>query len=223
MKKESVNKLLVVTLFAIAMAFLETVIVVYLRRMFYPEGFSFPLKGFFAPEIFAIEWVREIATIIMLLALGYLAGKKFYERFAYFIYAFAIWDIFYYVFLKVIINWPSTLLDWDALFLIPWVWVGPVIAPVICSILLIVMAFLIINFQDKGKKITISSREWTFLIAGMALALYTWLYDYGKVIFQHLDVATYVPQNYNWTIFIIGIILTSIGIASFRRRMLSKK
>jgi len=218
MKKESRNTLIGVTIFAIAMGFLEAVVVIYLRKIYYPNGFSFPLKGFLSPEIIGIEWVREIATIIMLLAVGYLAGKKLYEKFAYFIYAFAIWDIFYYVFLKITLAWPQSLTTWDILFLIPWVWAGPVITPIICSLLLIIMALLIINLNDTGKKVRISCKEWTLLILGIAFVLYTWLYDYGKVIFNHLDIAAYIPTSYNWAIFLLGIIITSLGVISFYLR-----
>jgi len=223
MKKESRNTLIAVTIFAIAMGFLETVVVIYLRKLYYPNGFSFPLKGFISTEIIGIEWLREIATIIMLLAVGYLAGKKFYEKFAYFIYAFAIWDIFYYGFLKITLAWPQSLTTWDILFLIPWAWAGPVITPILSSLLLITMALLIIHFNDKGKKVKISCKEWTFLIIGLALVLYTWLYDYGKVIFNNLDIAAYVPASYKWVIFLLGIIATSAGIISFYLRNKSSK
>ena len=99
MKKESVNKIITITIFAIAMGFLESVVVVYLRKIFYAGGFGFPLKGFTEPSIIGIEWIREIATIVMLITISMLVAKKFYERLSYFIYAFAVWDIFYYIFL----------------------------------------------------------------------------------------------------------------------------
>ena len=66
MKKESINKIIIITMFAIAMAFLESAVVVYLRRLFYPQGFNFPLEGFIEPSILSIEWLRELATIVKL-------------------------------------------------------------------------------------------------------------------------------------------------------------
>lgn len=239
MLRESKNKIIWVTVFAIAMGFLESTVVIYLRKLFYPEGFNFPLKGFIEPSILNIEWFREAATIIMLLAIGVIAGRKLYEKLAYFIYAFAIWDIFYYVFLKIILNWPSSLLTWDILFLIPWPWVGPVIAPVICSIIMIIMALLIINFQDYGKTVYISMKEWILLIIGMILALYTWLIDYGKLIFQggfakdffnlsnnqefYQILSNYVPTSYNYIVLILGIIFVFVGIALFYFRTKKQK
>ncbi|MBK6833902.1 MAG: hypothetical protein IPG89_06345 [Bacteroidetes bacterium] len=65
----------------------------------------------------------------MLVGAGIIAGKTRLTRFAYFIIAFAIWDIFYYVFLYVLLQWPESLFTWDILFLVPVPWTGPVIAP----------------------------------------------------------------------------------------------
>ena len=137
MKKETLNRVWIVTFFAIAMGYLEAIVVAYLRALYYPNGFNFPLANLVQSEILLIEWVREFATIVMLVTVAMLAGKKFFERSAYFIFAFAVWDIFYYVFLKVILDWPASLFTWDVLFLIPWPWVGPVITPVLCSLLMI--------------------------------------------------------------------------------------
>ncbi len=235
MKKESYIKLAIVTAFAIAMGFLEAIVVIYLRKLFYPLGFSFPLKGFIEPSILGIEWIREFATIVMLLAVGFLAGKKLYEKFAYFIYAFAIWDIFYYIFLKLALNWPLKITDWDMLFLIPWPWAGPVLAPLLLAALMIVSAFLIIDFIDKGRNVKINLKEWALIIIGVLVALYTFLYDYGMIIFKGgfakdfftlasnqefiQAVSNYNPIYFNWVIFLIGLIISSLGILIFYIRM----
>jgi len=112
------SKLLWVTLFAVAMGMLESSVVIYLRELYYPAGFKFPLHAT-SYTVAVTELFRELSTLIMLLGIGMLAGKNKHERFAWFIYSFAIWDIFYYVFLYLLINWPVTLFDWDVLFLLP--------------------------------------------------------------------------------------------------------
>jgi hypothetical protein len=66
-----------------------------------------------------VELVREGATLVMLLTLGMLAGRTWRTRFGYSAIAFGVWDIFYYVFLKLISDWPKSVLDWDILFLLP--------------------------------------------------------------------------------------------------------
>ena len=234
MKKESVEKLVVVGIYAIAMAFLETAVVVYLRALFYPNGFNFPLVGYLDPVFLNVEWIREFATIIMLLTIGYLSAKKFYPKFAYFLYAFAIWDNFYYVFLKLTLNWPASFLSWDLLFMIPWPWVGPVFAPVVCSFLFIVLAIIIINFYDNKKEAVFSWKEFSLFGIAVLVVLYTWMIDYALLIFQkdfalsfftlneNLDfiklVSSYSPNHYNWFLFFIGILLVLIGIVSFYYR-----
>ena len=81
MKKESKGKLLLVTFFAIAFGFVEATVVIYLRKIFYGVGgFNFPLKGFVDPAIFGIEFIREFATIVMLITVAMLAGKNLYEN-----------------------------------------------------------------------------------------------------------------------------------------------
>ena len=114
-------KIFFLVLFGIAMGFFEAAVVVYLRQLYYPGGFSFPLKIMALGEL-SIEYLREFSTLIMLFSLAIVAGRNFYERFSYFLLCFGIWDIFYYVWLKVLLDWPQSLLTWDILFLIPIVY-----------------------------------------------------------------------------------------------------
>lgn len=97
MNSQTKKTLIWISLFAIAMGFLETSVVVYLRELYYPRGFKFPLV-IIPNKIAVVEFWREIATIVMLVGAGIIAGKTRLSRFAYFIIAFAIWDIFYYCF-----------------------------------------------------------------------------------------------------------------------------
>jgi len=109
------------------------------------------------------EIFREAATLIMLVGIGIIAGRNSSERFAWFLYSFAVWDIFYYVFLKLLLNWPESFMTWDILFLIPVTWVGPVIAPVIVSITMIAFALIILYSNQKSIPVTIKSSEWICL------------------------------------------------------------
>ena len=105
-RKEIFKTITRLTIFSIAMGFLETAVVVYMRKLYYPNGFQFPLVPI-SPDIASTEFWREAATIIMLIAVGIFAGKNAPQRFVFFLYAFAVWDIFYYVFLFVILSWPQ--------------------------------------------------------------------------------------------------------------------
>jgi hypothetical protein len=117
------RRLLITGIFALFMGFLEATVVVYLRELYYPGGFEFPLQTFDV-KLFAIELVREFSTLVMLVTVGMLAGKTPLQKFGFFLYLFGVWDIFYYVALKLFLNWPASFLTWDLLFLIPVTWVG---------------------------------------------------------------------------------------------------
>lgn len=85
-----------------------------------------------------IERIREFATLIMLACVAGLAVKKARQRLVFFFFAFGVWDLFYYIFLKIEIGWPRSWLDGDVFFLLPVAWVGPVFVPVLLSLVLIV-------------------------------------------------------------------------------------
>jgi hypothetical protein len=86
-----------------------------------------------------VEKVREIATIIVLLAIAYIAGHNSRQRLGAFLISFASWDIMYYVFLKILDNWPSSFLTKDVFFLLPVTWIGPVITPLICATVILIV------------------------------------------------------------------------------------
>ncbi len=239
MNKESSRTLTILSVFAIAMGFFESAVVIYLRKIYYPDGFAFPLQGFLEPFILNVEWIREISTIIMLVCIGYLAGKNIYERIAYFIFSFAVWDIFYYIFLKITLDWPASLLTLDLLFLIPLPWIAPVLAPIIISITMIMLSLIIIGLQDKGIKVNFSNKEWSLFILGSIIILYTFLYDYSKLIFAGGfakdfftlsvnpafigAVSSFIPEEYNWLLFFLGEIFVLLGIFYLYNRLKFKK
>ena len=134
-------KLFWLILFVAAMAYLESAVVVYLRLIYYPEGFEFPLKIISGSTIW-IEVGREAATLIMLTSVGILSASTGPGRFAAVCFIFGVWDIFYYIWLWIFIGWPQSLLTWDLLFLIPAPWIGPVITPVLVSICLIIAGII---------------------------------------------------------------------------------
>ena len=213
------------------MGFLEAAVVVYLRALYYPDGFSFPLNISITKSIFIVELFREFATIVMLASIGFLAGKSRYGKFAYFIYSFAIWDIFYYVFLKLSLNWPESFFTWDLLFSIPIQWIGPVLAPIICSVTLIVFALIILALEEDNPQVKINQKEWSFVILGFLTILYTFIYDYLRIILQRNflydfanllnnseylgEVSSFIPSYYNWPLFLLGEIFIIIGIYLF--------
>lgn len=224
-------KLFWLLLFSIAMGFLESAVVVYLRELYYPQGFNFPLVTM-GTHIVLVELVREAATIIMLVGIGMLLGESKSARFAYFLFAFAVWDLFYYVFLKLILNWPASLFTWDILFLIPTPWVGPVLAPCLLSLSMLLLALLILYHEAKGRATNWRFSELLWLILGSIILLISFMSDYFNFrakdaleVYSEqktplfLDMAHYIPQNYNWYLFVAAELIMALGLYKWERRM----
>jgi hypothetical protein len=139
------TKLSLLALFGIAMAHLEGVVVVYLRKalgILDSESNKESVEKF--PERYLkIEMTREAATIIMLVVIAYLAGESWIERGVLFLWTFAFWDLFYYISLYILIRWPPKLTTIDVLFLIPKPWIAPVWFPVgVSGMTIIIIAAL---------------------------------------------------------------------------------
>jgi len=197
-QKSRAGLLFFLFLFGVAMAYFEAAIVVYLRQLYYPEGFDFPLKVM-ENHILLVEIGREAASIVMLLAVALIAGRSFYERFAFFAIIFALWDIFYYIWLKVLLGWPEGLLNWDILFLIPMPWIAPVLSPVIVSFCLIIGAALILKRLWSGGVFAPNFREWAIAVGGAFLILLSYTVD------QDAARVLAMPKPYRWELLAVGV------------------
>ena len=194
------------------MGFLEAVVVVYLREIIYPEGFCFPLKDIPLNLLF-VELGREAATIIMLITIGIIAGKTLIEKFSYFLYSFGIWDVFYYVWLKVTLHWPPSLFTDDILFLIPVPWVGPVISPVVVSLTMISFAFITIYFKGKGYKLKPNILDWLLVLFACIIIFVSFVLDFPQIIDHKM------PSPYRFQLLIVGELL---GLFAFLKVCMNK-
>jgi hypothetical protein len=205
-------KIFLVIVFGVAFAFVESSVVTYLRALYYPEGFSFPLR-LLGNQHVVVELVREFSTIVMLVTIGLLAGTTRWQKFSYFMVAFGVWDIFYYVWLKVILNWPVTLFDWDILFLIPLPWIGPVIAPIAISILMGIAGIMVIRFEDRGGTFHPPLSTWLLSFAATVIILFTFIRDTGATLHARL------PKPYSYVLFSFAVLLYIVGLVlAFRKR-----
>jgi hypothetical protein len=140
-----ITTMILLAVFGIAMAHLEGVVVVYLRKAL---GISDTESNKVSLEKFPvrylnIEMTREAATIIMLVAISCLAGSSWIEKGIFFLWTFAFWDLFYYLSLYILIRWPPKLTTIDVLFLIPKPWIAPVWFPIGVSALTILTIFIL--------------------------------------------------------------------------------
>lgn len=149
-------------IFGLGFGYFEAAVVVYLRALYYPEGFRFPVVLVW-DRVVLVEVVREAASILVLAAAARLAGTRFLERFGAFMLLFGVWDLVYYAVLRIVLDWPAGLGDWDILFLIPVPWLGPVWAPCVVSLALVAAGSRLYWTADRPRKIRRS--DWAVEIA----------------------------------------------------------
>ena len=201
------SRLLNATVYAVAMAYLESAIVVYLRRLYYPQGFDFPLVIVDIPT-FLIEFGREAATIVMLATVGIAAGRTRVGKFAYFLLLFGIWDIWYYIWLKVFVDWPPSLLTWDVLFLIPVPWVGPVLAPVTIALTMIGMGLVLLRLEQRGSVLPAGKTVWLAQIVACLIVIVSFTMDVvPRLPNNGALLAQWTPTYYRWWMLILGQVL----------------
>jgi hypothetical protein len=200
--------------FAVAMAYVESAVVVYLRATYYPQGFAFPLV-LMPSGMVAIEMGREAATLVMLLGVAMLAATDRWDRIAVFCVAFGVWDIAYYIWLWVFLRWPPSPFTWDVLFLIPVPWIGPVMAPVIVSVVLIAGGLLLLRKraagQAGGQAVSFSPALQALALAGGALVLSSFMLDF-QVVVRQME-----PLPFRWGLFGSGVALAVVALVLGRK------
>ncbi|MGB4595911.1 MAG: hypothetical protein WBI14_08405 [Anaerolineaceae bacterium] len=210
-KKTSAN-LWFVGVYAIAMAYIESASVVYLRRVYNITDLTASISRF-DPQIGSVELGRELATLIMLLAIGWTAGKHFQSRLGFTFFAFGLWDIFYYFWLKVFINWPASFLDIDILFLLPLPWWGPVLAPLLIAVLMVLGGAWAVIREEEGYKFQLKPVEWVCLVSGLVILLYTFMADaLAALPADAQTLSNLKPTSFHWTIYMVGFALTANAV-----------
>ncbi|MHC4264501.1 MAG: hypothetical protein ACYSUK_01045 [Planctomycetota bacterium] len=208
--KSVFSKLFAVVIFGIALAYFEAAIVVYLRAIFYPEGFKFPLSlldlNVSHRHLLLTEIGREAASIILIATAAWLFGRNKRQRLAYFLIIFGIWDIFYYVWLNVLLNWPASIMDWDILFLIPAAWASPVLAPVIISILFLIFAGMILYRDYNDRLIKTIMIDWVGFWAGAVIVTISFC-----IAGRYINEPDYAG-HFSWLLFGLGCL---VAIAAF--------
>jgi len=211
----------VVMIFAIAMAWVEAASVFYIRALadriepYQPN--PLPIDG----ALGNVELWREAATLVMIAALGILAGRTWRRRAGYAAVAFGAWDIFYYVFLRLISGWPRTLLDWDILFLLPLPWWGPVLAPVSIALVMILWGTLATQSADSA-----SDAPWASALGwvGIVLALAVFMVDAWLALPDGRNAVLHVlPTTFRWPLFLMALLMIASPVLQRVARRLSHR
>ena len=203
-------------LFGVSFGYVEAAVVTYsgvlyepVRQRFYPKhppSDVFPLltEGQLkeaGPEqlrLLKAELVREAATLVMVVAVAVGMGRNGMQSLAAFLIAFGTWDISFYAFLKLLHDWPASLLTWDLLFLLPVPWAAPVLAPILVSLSIIGAGVVLLGRDWAGSPVRLGLFHWLGLLgAGMVLvAAFTW--DFRNIAGGGL------PRPFNWPLFALG-------------------
>lgn len=210
-----VGRAALVIIFGAAMGYLESACVVYLQRAIgLTPQHLFPVRDAGSLQGLAnIELGREVATLVMLWAIGMFLGSTPLERLAWTSVTFGVWDISYYIWLHEFIGWPSSLGTWDLLFLLPAPWAGPVWAPVAVSVALIVFGLAVPARGTRGRRVHLRARDALLLGAGGLVVLVSFLWNARGVLAEE------VPVTFPWIVFVIGMVLGVAGAMRALRRV----
>lgn len=200
---------MIVGAYAFSMAYFESAVVVYLQRaLSMTPATLFPLRDQTTlGGLGSIELGREVATLVMLATLGWLAGRTPLERLAWTSVAFGIWDIGYYFWLRVFIGWPTSLGTTDLLFLIPVPWVAPVWAPMLVSLALTVFGLIVALRIRRGLPMIVRLSHWFLLIVGGLVVIGSFTLDAAHILDGEM------PSAFAWPVFFVGMAIAGLGVA----------
>jgi len=229
--RETLRRWIWVVTFAMAFAWVESSVVVYLREIYFDGSFHFPIivtwenGKHVLDHLMRIELGREAATVLMLAAVGCAAGKNGWQKFSFFMVAFGIWDIFYYIWLQAMISWPESLMTWDLLFFIPLPWVGPVITPVLIALAMTTAGSFIIYYDEKGLEIRFHWYDWTIVLGCGLLMIVAFCWDWKNIIRLPGNVPhTGIPNPFAWWLYLPAYIFSIVYFAiRFRQIIIANR
>lgn len=223
--------LVALVLFGVAFGYVEAAVVVYLRAIYQPlrrAAFAIDVGDGLFPmlrldhlreagpqyvHMLATELGRELATLVLLAAVALAVARNARQWLAAFIIAFGVWDVFYYVFLRLLLGWPESIWTWDILFLLPVPWVGPVISPVLVAVSMIAAGVVVLWREARGQPIRFAWFHWMAIFGGGVILVVAFCWDFRNTS------AGGMPQPFNWPLFALGEV---VGLAGFAHALRAK-
>ena len=225
-----IRTIVALLLFGTAFGYLEAAVVSYLRLLheparqrFYPgrsPADLFPLltlEQLHAADAnqgrtLVAEIGREVATILMLAAVALAVARNAGEWAAAFVIAFGVWDITFYIFLKLLLDWPASLFTWDILFLVPVPWVGPVLAPVLVSAVMILAGAWHLRCGSAAAPVRLAPAHWGGILGGAVIIVISFAMDYRNIMSGRM------PNPFHWGVFFVGMFVAIGAYALAVRR-----
>jgi hypothetical protein len=162
--------------------------------------------------------------LLILATIGMLAGRTWRARVGYAAMAFGFWDILYYVFLRIVSGWPTSLFDWDILFLLPLPWWGPVLAPVCIAALMIAWGTLVTQWPHRIPATRFTRASWAVSWTGILLALAVFMADAIRAVPEGSDaVRRVLPTTFNWPVFVAALLFMATPLAHMGWRSRSNR
>ena len=202
-------------LFGIAFGYLEAAVVVYLRAIGAPIRAAAGLQGqdlfpllrlnqltAATTSLVKIELAREASTLMMIWAVSQTARN----RLGAFVLAFGVWDLTFYLWLRVLIGWPPSLFTWDLLFLLPVPWAAPVLAPAIVAATMAAFGAYTLAREPRRTRRLVPA---LLLTAGAAIILISFVWDWPRWL------AGGTPLTFPWPMFAVGEGLAIAGFLGF--------
>jgi hypothetical protein len=223
--------LVALVVFGAAFGYVEASVVVYLREILRPVRQE-QLAGVPHDEVFPLlspeqlqaggegpvralltELGRELATLLILTAVAALPARSFREWLAAFMIAFGVWDVFYYVFLRLLLGWPESLWTWDVLFLWPTIWAGPVIAPLLVAASMIAAGTDILWRESRDRPVRFAWFDGVLILGGALIIIVAFCWDW-----RHTSAGGW-PNPFNWPLFGLGM---GVGATGFVHALWAK-
>ena len=202
--------------FGISFGYVEAAVVEYLRAIYNPLRLQLHPKRP-ADDLFPLislsqlqdaggehdrrlhtELAREAATLVMLACVALAGTRNRRQWLAAFLIAFGVWDISFYGGLKILLNWPASLLTWDILFLLPVPWVGPVLSPILVSLSMIAAGLIVLRRDLQGTLPPFRWFQWALIFSGGLVVILAFTWDFRNTSSGGM------PNPFNWPLFVAG-------------------
>jgi hypothetical protein len=160
-----------------------------------------------------LEVGRELSTILLVTLMAWAVSRTVAQGFASFSLAFGVWDLAYYLWLRLLTGWPASLFDWDFLFAAPLPWVAPVLAPLLVAATMTGTGVVFLWLDASERPMRPGAGHWATVLLGAAAILAAFWWDFRNIMDEGY------PNPFHWPLFLAGL---GVGVAGFVHAALTR-